>query len=548
MSHLEDKRAFAGAEPLDPDLQAAAGLVRALTTAQIPVVVISDDLKVRFASELALTIAGAPKDPPTGKAFSDVFEGWAKPLETRPEEDMPRIDWTALDAGGWIGTIVDRRVAGGNAHHADELTGLGNRSALRDVSAEAMAQTPDGTLTLLFLDLDRFKIVNDTLGHAAGDQLLKKVAERLKKAVRENDTVVRMGGDEFAVILGDQINRASVEDIANRVIEYISKPFLLDGNQVRVGVSIGLSETCPGEPDTSEALRRADIALYASKRRGRGQFHWYDAQMSQAIRHRQDIEDGLRRAIILDELVIEYQPEIVFADGRIRAFEALVRWNRPEQGLLHPVAFLAVAEESGIVLELGQWVLRNACTAALDWPEEIMVSVNVSPVQFHSKGFDTTVKQVLERTGLPSHRLELEITEAVLIADDLAVDERMEALHKLGVSIALDDFGTGYSSLNYLRRFKFDQIKIDQSYVQNDDPSKTDKALIDTINRLGKAFGMDVLAEGVETQKQLDEMIAGGIGSAQGFLIARPLPVGQVPDFIAQHRSRVPKNASRGSN
>ena len=425
------------------------------------------------------------------------------------------------------------RAAGGALDEArtDPLTRLGNRALLDARLAEP--QHRDGaSLALVMVDLDRFKPVNDTLGHAAGDKLLALVADRLKRACRASDTVIRLGGDEFVILHPCEAGAASAEPIAARAVELLGRPFLLDGQQVDIGASAGIASLGAGTASREDLLRHADLALYEAKRAGRGTWRRFDPSQESRAHERRELELRLRRALVLREFELVYQPQVELPGDVLTGFEALIRWNRPGRGTVSPLDFIPLAEELGEIHAIGAWVLREACREAALWPDPLRVAVNVSPVQFAREDFVGTVGEALALSGLDPARLEVEITEGVLIDDAERARSHLDALRALGIGIAMDDFGTGYSSLGYLSAFPFTKIKIDRSFVGGEQ-SERSRNLVRSILSLGESLGMETLAEGVETAEQLDELSRDGCGAAQGYLISRPIGAGSIRDFIA---------------
>ncbi len=445
-----------------------------------------------------------------------------------------KVMWSRNAAGGWIGVHQGETPLAATAENTDELTGLGNRTYLKSSFARLAAKGPEeiAEMTAIFLDLDHFKRVNDTLGHGVGDDLLCKVAVRLKKILRERDVVVRLGGDEFGILLPEG-NAAAAEGIAVRIIKLLGRPFLVGGHQLTIGASLGLSPIRPGEDGPEKMLQRADIALYESKRLGRGRFRWFRDEMLETLKERREIENDLRKALHLDQFEVVYQPQHSFQQGEISGFEALIRWHHPLRGLVSPMQFIRVAEEIGEIIPIGAWVLGEACRVATTWPDHIGIAVNVSPIQFEDEGFVGIVEAALAASGLAAARLELEITETALLQSEEIVVQRMTRLRGLGVRISLDDFGIGYSSLNYLRKFPFDKVKIDQSFVREPFADETAHQIVKAVAQLGAAFGMSVLAEGVETTEQLARIRSHGCSDAQGYLLSAPMPQGSVAAYLA---------------
>lgn len=412
----------------------------------------------------------------------------------------------------------------------DALTGLANRALFDERLTRALAEAHQSSrsVALLYFDLDRFKHVNDTLGHPAGDQLICAMAKRLVAATRSSDVVARIGGDEFAVIQTGVTSVAEAEVLCMRIVEAVSEPYLLAGTKLNVGVSIGVAMAPTDARDRTELARKADIALYEAKAAGRGRYVFFAEQMDASIRHRREIERDLRAALAAgDEMHVVYQPLYSAQSGRITGAEALVRWQHPHKGLMSPTTFIPIAESTGLIEPLGEWVLEEACRAAVALPLN-SIAVNVSAVQLRNEKFAERVIAILERTGLKPSRLELEITETSFIESVANCQPNLAALRARGVKIALDDFGTGYSSFTHLRYFDVDRIKIDQSFVNGIDAEAGGSAIIQAIVDLAKASGMQVTAEGVETAEQSTFLTEAGCNSLQGYLLSRPIGVGEL--------------------
>ncbi|MGX7872156.1 putative bifunctional diguanylate cyclase/phosphodiesterase [Mesorhizobium sp. ORM6] len=431
-------------------------------------------------------------------------------------------------SGGWVATfddVTERRLAEERmthlAHH-DTLTGLPNRSMFRerlDLALEDVAATP---LAIFSLDLDRFKAVNDTWGHPAGDWLLKSVAERLQRCLRnETDIVARFGGDEFVVLQFNFKGIADAEKLAKRVVEAIAKPFRDKSRDMHVGISLGIAVFPDDGRDADTLLKNADTALYRAKSEGRNLYRFFEPGMDAIVQARRALEVDLETALLRQEFDLDFQPIMNIASSEIIGAEALMRWHSPARGPVEPDQFIPVAEETGLIVPLGEWALRTACAAAASWPPGLRIAVNVSAVQLKSGGFARSVVSALAFSGMPAGQLELEITETVLMDESKAVLKTLRQLRELGIRIALDDFGTGYSSLGYLRRFPVDKIKIDRSFIR-DMGNRDTAAIVRTIIGLGTELGIVVTAEGVETEVQLDMLRDNGCVEAQGYLIGVP--------------------------
>ncbi|MGI4941808.1 MAG: bifunctional diguanylate cyclase/phosphodiesterase [Janthinobacterium lividum] len=420
----------------------------------------------------------------------------------------------------------------------DPLTGLPNRTRFYDLLAvhAASRRERDQGFSVLMVDLDRFKQINDTLGHAAGDLLLRKVADRMSSVVRKDDLVARLGGDEFAVLQFHTHESETAENLASRIVAAIGgQPFMLEGQSAYVGASVGVACAPDDGEDPAELLRNADLALYAAKADGRATFRRYDPALDERTRERRALEAGLRQALVEGQLEVHYQPLVNTRSGRITSAEALVRWRHPERGLIPPSDFIGLAEETGLIVPLGEWVLRAACAEATTWPNDISIAVNLSPSQFRAGSLAILVGNTLGETGLDPRRLELEITEGVLLNDEKATLQTLQQLRTLGVRISMDDFGTGYSSLSYLRRFPFDKIKIDQSFVRQVPDDAESAAIVRAIITMGSCLGMSITVEGVETLEQFNFSAAEGCDTIQGYHVSRPLMANAFASFIGRH-------------
>jgi diguanylate cyclase (GGDEF)-like protein len=411
------------------------------------------------------------------------------------------------------------------AHH-DALTDLPNRVLLRERLELAYTQIRDfGTnAAILFLDLDRFKTVNDTLGHPMGDKLLDAVATRLRSCLRDTEMVARLGGDEFAILQIGVEQPQSSELLARRVLKVISDPYDLDGQHAVVGTSIGIALAPNDGAMPDELLKSADMALYRAKADGRNTYRFFEAQMDADLQRRRLLELDLRRALAAGEFELHYQPLVDLDTRNICGCEALLRWRHPERGFISPASFIGVAEEIGLIGAIGEWVLRQACMQAARWPTPVKVAVNLSPLEFTNRNLVHTVMMALANSGLAASQLELEITESLFLRHNDNTIAILNELRGLGVRIAMDDFGTGYSSLSYLRSFPFDKIKLDQSFVRDLSNDEEGIAIVNSIAVLGKSLGMITTAEGIETAEQLDIVRKAGFVQGQGYYFWRPMP------------------------
>ena len=416
----------------------------------------------------------------------------------------------------------------------DSLTKLPNRVLFSETLHEACEHCDKTGIALLCLDLDNFKIVNDTLGHATGDALLVAVAERLRGCIREFDMATRLGGDEFATILVTDKPEEALA-VANRIVERMARPFHFDGQMMQIGISIGVAMAPRDGKTPGKLMKNADLALYRAKAEGRGTVRFYDPAMDERVRERRTLQSALHRALAQKELRLEYQPVIDLATRRIAGAEALIRWQHPERGLLPPAAFIPLAEDGGLINEIGEWVLQEACTTAAGWPEPVAIAVNLSPLQFRDSNLLASIKNALGSSGLEPRRLEVEIVESVMLETGAAIEQTLQGLRAQGVRIALDDFGTGYSSLSYLRRFPFDKIKIDQSFIRDLGQSQDGSAIILAIIGLAQRMNMVVTAEGVESPEQATLLTTFGCSQAQGYLFHRPMPPEEFSRLLAEN-------------
>jgi diguanylate cyclase (GGDEF)-like protein len=455
-----------------------------------------------------------------------------------------KIRHRPMPDGGWVAThedITEQRRSEVKieymAHH-DALTDLANRVLLNERLEQALGRRihREEMVAVHHLDLDQFKAVNDTFGHPAGDKLLKIVAERLRGLVRETDTIARMGGDEFVIVQAPIKDPADATTLAQRIIALISEPFDIDGHQAVIGASIGIA-VGPGDglrPD--RLLRNADLALYRAKGDGRGTFRFFEPAMDLQMQTRRVMERDLRKALSAGEFELYYQPVVNLASNEISGFEALIRWNHPEKGLVAPATFIPLAEEIGFIVPIGEWVMRQACATAAQWPDDLHVAVNVSASQFRSPGLMQVIVGALAATGLQPTRLEIEITETVLLQNRETTLAVLHQLRALGVRIAMDDFGTGYSSLTYLQCFPFDKIKIDRSFVKDITENTGSLNIVRAVAALANGMGMTATAEGVETREQLDKITSEGCTEMQGYLFSKPLPVAEIERLFLSRR------------
>jgi len=455
-----------------------------------------------------------------------------------------------MACGGWVVTHEDiterRRAEKKIAHmaHHDALTDLPNRLMLRGRLAEALANLAKGErVAVFYLDLDNFKSVNDTLGHQIGDGLLKLVAQRLLGCVDEGVTVARVGGDEFALILPSLEDVADANTLASRICEAVRSPCDVFGHAVMTDTSIGIAiaPDDAGAPD--ELLRNADTALYRAKANGRGSFVFFEPEMDAAIKARRELESELRLALAEGQFTLHYQPILNLSDNRIPCCEALIRWNHPRRGLVRPGDFIPVAEEIGLIVPIGEWVLRQACADAVHWPGHTKVAVNLSAIQVASPNLLSTVIGALAASGLPAGRLELEITETVMMQNTQSTLATLHRLRALDVKISMDDFGTGYSSLSYLRRFPFDKLKIDRSFIH--DLSKAPDAfeIVRAVTAMARSLGMITTAEGVETAQQMEQVRGLGCTEVQGYYIGKPQPLAELAGLLDAYLPRRAKSA-----
>jgi len=413
--------------------------------------------------------------------------------------------------------------------HFDALTNLPNRALLNEHldMAIAVAKRNQTQLAIVFLDLDRFKIVNDSLGHHAGDLLLQIVSDRLKSCVRETDTVARLGGDEFVVLLGCIRESSDAARVAQKVVEAIAIPFILDGNEVNIGASIGIGIYPDNGLDSPTLIKNADAAMYHAKEHGRNNYQFFSSVMNDKAFEQMALENDMRWALKREEFFLHYQPQIDALTGKIVGVEALIRWQHPKRGLVPPFNFIPLAEKSGLIVAIGEWVIKTACAQNVAWQKEglapILTAVNIAAQQFKQKDFRESVIQILDDTGLAPHLLELEITESAIMENAESMLDTLHSLKEIGLHLSIDDFGTGYSSLSYLKHFPIDKLKIDRSFVMDITNDSKNNAIVETIIHLGHNLKLKVIAEGVETAEQLATLKELRCDEIQGYFFSRPL-------------------------
>ena len=534
--------------------------LRELASLAVEGLAICDGDVIATANRSLEEMAGARPGDLTGRELESVLPGIV--VSDVPEREERDAELAALD-GQFVPVRVLRRevVLGGRRQaviavrdqrerlrleqnirtlaFTDDLTGLPNRTRFNDLLAThaATCRSQGTRFAVLLIDLDRFKLVNDTLGHGAGDAVLRLVAERLKLAGFGRDIAARLGGDEFAMLHACAPDSDDHEALAQRVVELIGQPFMVNDQSVEIGASVGIA-FAPEDGDRPELLiRNADLALYKAKSDGKGHVQAFEPELDRLARERQDLEADLRRALTKGEFEVHYQPLVDARTRRITAAEALVRWRHPERGLISPVEFIPLAEETGLIGALGAWVLRTACSAAAGWPGGLRVAVNLSPAQFRDPNFVDTVMRTLHASGLPAGRLELEITEGLLLRDEDRTMATLTRLRAAGIGLALDDFGTGYSSLSYLRRFPFTKIKIDRSFVGNIPGDTESAAIVHAIVALAGALGMSTTVEGVETAEQFAFAASEGCDQVQGYYVSRPVPEDDFLPLLSERKA-----------
>jgi diguanylate cyclase (GGDEF)-like protein len=517
---------------------------------------LSDDLVHRGASApdivAACVSAGSISATSGNMILAEIENSQARDIITT-DPDVARgrsLSWKfqPMLGGGTVVLVEDiteRRNAEARISHLaryDELTALPNRVNFRDEIERllAISHHADRLSALLFVDLDQFKQVNDTLGHPCGDQLLCAVADRLRDMLRPEDFVARFGGDEFVVFQQDIKSAEDAAGLARRIVDHLSERYRIDNHLVEIGASVGIAMTSP-EISADTLLKNADMALYRAKADGRGTFCFFRDEMAQTVEARRILELDLRTALANEEFELFYQPLVNLKSGRISTCEALLRWNHPVRGTVSPIDIIPVAEDMGLILDLGRWILRKACMECMKWPEGVSVAVNFSPQQFHQREVLSEVRYALEVSGLPAHRLEIEITESSLLRNTQLTHDVLSQLRAIGVRISLDDFGTGYSSLSYLHNFPLQKVKIDRSFLEGIDTDRP-LTLLRGVARLSADLGMSVVVEGIETNEQLELISADGtVTEAQGYLFSRPVPAVRIRQLLnASHGRRLP--------
>jgi diguanylate cyclase (GGDEF)-like protein len=518
---------------------------------------LSDDLVHRGANApdiVAACVGAGSISAASGKMIlSEIENSQARDMiTTDPDEARDRsLSWTfqpMADGGAVVllEDITERRNAEARITHLaryDELTALPNRVNFRDEIERLLSVPSDAEQlsALLFVDLDQFKQVNDTLGHPCGDQLLCAVSDRLRGMLRPEDFVARFGGDEFVVFQQNIKSNEEAASLAGRIVGHLSERYQIDNHLVEIGASVGIAMASPGiSADT--LIKNADMALYRAKADGRGTFCFFRDEMAQTVEARRILELDLRKALASEEFELFYQPLVNLKSGRIATCEALLRWNHPVRGTVSPVDIIPVAEDMGLIVDLGRWILRKACMECMKWQEGVSVAVNFSPQQFHQRDVLSEVRYALEVSGLPAHRLEIEITESSLLRNTQLTHEVLSQLRAIGVRISLDDFGTGYSSLSYLHNFPLQKVKIDRSFLEGIDTDRP-LTLLRGVARLSADLGMSVVVEGIETNEQLELISADGtVTEAQGYLFSRPVPAVRIRQLLnASHGRRLPE-------
>ncbi|MGI4830389.1 MAG: putative bifunctional diguanylate cyclase/phosphodiesterase [Janthinobacterium lividum] len=544
-------------------------------------VVLDDHYRVRHISKpLRATLKAADGGQTRGKQLLEVLEpllevGWGdaavrlrlwfdnlatlsveevvEPLVLRTEKEERRLQLELQRVGNGYSVLAIEEFSTGHPGaskevfallYRDPLTGTANRALFEhklDAALAAFGEERGDSVTVLLIDLDRFKAVNDTLGHAIGDTLLGVVGERLLTSLRDADTLARLGGDEFGILLHDEIDESRIAELARRLIDLLQRPYLIDGHVINVGASIGAARAPEDGLTRDHLLRSADLALYHSKSAGRGVFHFFTPAMEERAHARRALELDLRKALVLKQFELHYQPQIEVEAQRVIGLEGLLRWRHPERGMLLPGEFLPLAEEIGLAIPIGNWVLRTACRDAAAWPGAITVAVNVSPVHFESPEFARSAEYALKAAHLLGSHLEIEVTEEILLRDSGNVRSTLNALRSQGVRVVMDSFGTGLASLSQVVNFPFDKIKIDRSLIGRADTDGKGRAILRAISALGQSLGIATLAEGVETPEHLAHVRAEGCHTVQGFYYSKAVPLAELDALLL---SLSPQNSS----
>jgi diguanylate cyclase (GGDEF)-like protein/PAS domain S-box-containing protein len=486
-----------------------------------------------FVDDPADYIDGLQAGIAEGKTFTRIVN--------LPDGRVFSVQNKPMSGGGWLATHEDiterQRSEDRIAHMArhDALTDLPNRVLLRERLDHELKRVKRGEcLAVMCLDLDQFKSVNDALGHPVGDELLKLVSVRLRGCTREIDTVARLGGDEFAIIMTQMQQPGDAASLSKRIRDSVTRPYQIDGHQIVTDISIGISVAPIDAVAPDALLRNADMALYGAKADGRGTYRFFEPEMNTRMKARRELEMDIRKALVGKEFELHYQPLVNLETNEVSAFEALLRWNHPVRGNVSPAEFIPITEETGLIVPLGEWVLKTACQEASNWPEHIKVAVNLSPAQLNNRNLLSTVAAVIAESGMSAHQLQLEITETVLLQNTFSTLATLNELRRMGVQIALDDFGTGYSSLSYLRSFPFDKIKIDRSFIRDLANGAEPLAIVHAVAGLAKRLNITSTAEGVETAQQLETLQAIGCTEMQGYLFSRARPASEIRQFFTR--------------
>jgi diguanylate cyclase (GGDEF)-like protein len=545
-----------------------AGLLPYLNAMRHGMVLVDDQGRITLSTDRAVRLLdGLPGSVSEGASVRQALravrhgagDGWRQVMARLPrafgqhhsstfevtlQDRLLEVNLHPVAGGGWAVAFEDvtvRRAAEAQADDMarhDPLTGLPNRLLLRERLKEAVGrlQRSGEACAILLIDLDRFKPVNDTLGHPMGDALLKKVADRLRTTVRPTDTVARIGGDEFVILQTGVREAADTQALARRLVDLVGRTYMVDGHLLTIGASVGVALAPNDGTEADKLLKNADLALYRAKLDGRATYRFFEPEMDALMQARRRLELDMRQALARREFQLHYQPQLQLDGNRLVGCEALIRWQHPERGMVSPLDFIPLAEEIGLIVPIGEWVMRQACRDAVTWPAPLSVAVNVSPAQFKSERLVEMVMSALSSSGLPATRLEVEITEGVLLHESERTLQTLHRLRELGVRVSMDDFGTGYSSLSYLRSFPFDKIKIDRSFVSDLSGKRDGEAIIRAIAGLGKSLGMTTVAEGVETADQMERIRAEGCTDVQGYLISKPVPAAEVLRFLSADR------------